>query len=131
MNPQELRTGNFLSYDGRICIVTNIDSTGNFKLAPNGVFFCEFLEEPKYYIGRSDIENYEPIPLTEEWLLNLGVEYIDTVTFKGYKLDVGNMIIVYNNTVRLMGQPLEYIKYVHQFQNLYFALTGEELQVNL
>jgi hypothetical protein len=94
MNPQELRTGNFLSYDGRICIVTNIDSTGNFKLAPNGVFFCEFLEEPKYYIGRSDIENYEPIPLTEEWLLNLGVEYIDTVTFKGYKLDVGNMIIV-------------------------------------
>lgn len=46
MNPQELRTGNFLSYDGRICIVTNIDSTGNFKLAPNGVFFCEFVGEP-------------------------------------------------------------------------------------
>lgn len=132
MNPQELSIRNFLNYDDRICIVTDIDSTKDFKLSPNGVFFCEFLEEPKYYIGRSDIENYEPIPLTKEWLLKFG--FVNTETgweichWKQFKFSV----ILFKKFASVgMTGPFGLfevkLKYVHELQNLFFALTKEEL----
>lgn len=55
------------------------------------------------------------IPLTEEWLLKFGVESI--YDFKIYNDD---------------GDVFYYAvgcEYVHQLQNLYFALTGEELEI--
>jgi hypothetical protein len=69
----------------------------------------------------------EYIPLTEEWLLKFG---FDKKGNKG-KLNVilsGNFgykngKTYFNSWVILESQP----KYVHQLQNLYFALTGEEL----
>lgn len=74
------------------------------------------------------LQNYTPIPLTEGWLVKLGIEFTDTVTYKGYSLNAGNMIIGFkDNIVRLMGQPLEHIKYVHQLQSLYYTLTQKEL----
>ena len=69
----------------------------------------------------------EYIPLTEEWLLKFG---FDKKGNKG-KLNVilsGNFgykngKTYFNSWVILESQP----KYVNQLQNLYFALTGEEL----
>lgn len=51
------------------------------------------------------------IPHLHRWLLYKDGEYI-----------------IYKNNI-LIGRA--YIKYLHQLQNLYFALTGEELTVNL
>ncbi len=72
---------------------------------------------------------FEPIPLTEEWLIKFGfkVEPDDDFTIwqKGQLeglYDFKDGTYEYNSTV------LE-IKYVHQLQNLYFALTGEELTI--
>ena len=73
---------------------------------------------------------FEPIPLTKEWLLKFGFNanrYNDE--FELYPLmfdceytDHGEWNISYD------GHPLSTeVKYVHQLQNLYFALTGEEL----
>ena len=74
----------------------------------------------------------EPIELTEEWLLKLGFdkdsEYIVGAGicwhFKHpkhkYKL---------SETFRLMLLGID-LKYLHQLQNLYFALCGEELTIN-
>ena len=87
----------------------------------------------------TDIENYKPIPLTEEWLLRLGFDkYKDTNNFKiksnkyfslteekqGY-LKIG----ISNNKWNIInfGNKSIFIKHVHQLQNLYFALTGKEL----
>ncbi len=54
---------------------------------------------------------YKPIPLTEEWL----------VKFEQKDLDLFILEIEVNWNIK--------IKYVHQLQNLYFALTGEELTI--
>jgi hypothetical protein len=77
--------------------------------------------------------NLMPIPLTEEWLLKFG--------FKESGRDI-NIIHWYNGVIYLNSYELDFngywlryyrgrihckINYVHQLQNLYFALTGEEL----
>lgn len=73
------------------------------------------------------ISDVKPIPLTEEWLLNLGFKkngewykidnfYIDSTN---YNCGIENPKNIYNR--------LKCVGYVHQLQNLYFALKGEEL----
>jgi len=67
-------------------------------------------------------EDYKPIPLTEEWLIKFGINRQISVfevygnNSRGFHIDLG-------------GEWL-FIKYVHTLQNLFFALTGEELKIN-
>jgi hypothetical protein len=70
-------------------------------------------------------EKYSPIPLTEEWLLKFG--------FDRNILNANHNDIIYysENNIAIKGmlgmvKPSQCI-YVHQLQNLYFALTNEEL----
>jgi len=75
---------------------------------------------------RDDKEGlHKPIPLTEDWLLRLG---------KGK----GNLIInglhekgvlYFNSGADYIEFDAKHIKYVHQLQNLYHALTGKELTI--
>ena len=114
MKANELRIGNYVS------VTWNGSS--------------EITEIEQYHVrlkdGFSDIESLRPIPLTKEWLLKFGFNanrYNDE--FELYPLmfdceytDHGEWNISYD------GHPLSTeVKYVHQLQNLYFALTGEEL----
>ena len=71
-------------------------------------------------------ELIEPIPLTEEWLLKLGFKYfLDT---KIYAIDNFFIEKEPDNKIAVMYDYLnKSVEYVHQLQNLYFALTGEEL----
>jgi hypothetical protein len=68
---------------------------------------------------------YRPIPLTEEWLLKFGFEITNNFQtkdrFQTHKQD-GIIWFEY-------GYISIELKYVHQLQNLYFALTGEELTI--
>jgi len=89
----------------------------------------------------SDFQNvYQPIPLTEEWLIKFG--------FKMKNMNIGTFndcwheyeLFKYPKTknITLSLQPfnkkdvavLARIFYVHQLQNLYFALTQKELEIN-
>lgn len=78
---------------------------------------------------------YKPIPLTEEWLLKFGLEFsIDTWYLKGFAIweaecgdEKGNEYIGFFYELREVVMMDREIKYVHELQNLYFALTGEEL----
>jgi len=81
-------------------------------------------------------EMFKPIPLTEQWLENLGFyEKYKSVhshwNLKGFGLDQKSNVDDNNNTIpteEVFYYDYKYeIKYVHQLQNLYFALTGEEL----
>ncbi|MDV3630452.1 hypothetical protein [Elizabethkingia anophelis] len=79
--------------------------------------------------GIAIADKFEPIPITDEWLIKLGFEksYSSsncTKTTNGYKLDFAGGEVLYLDSVRL-----KHIKYVHQLQNLYFALTGKELTI--
>jgi hypothetical protein len=69
----------------------------------------------------------EPIPLTEEWLLKFGF-----CKFKNYNdFSKGGIIIHGRKRGFVLRKSVPDIKYVHQLQNLYFALTGEELEIKL
>jgi hypothetical protein len=87
------------------------------------------------YIGPED---YEPILLTEEWLLKFGFYETSNQDFIGglYTQDKPDKFFINKETMSYCFFDYEgsiddiiQIKYVHQLQNLYFALTGEELQL--
>lgn len=75
----------------------------------------------------NDLIDYEPIELTEEILLKCGFEYDGAFYFKD-----GIFLEYEDNSLRLdcMSDSVN-IKYLHQLQNLYFALTNKELNVKL
>lgn len=70
-------------------------------------------------------EHLKPIPLTEEWLVEFGFENWDKTRWQ----IVGKIsIATWGEGYLYFSGPLHVnIFYVHQLQNLYFALTGEEL----
>jgi hypothetical protein len=75
------------------------------------------------------LKNCSPIPLTEDWLLRMGFEKEDKQRYTVYRkhLFTYNQIQAawwYNGQV-LVIQP----EYVHQLQNLYYALTSQELTI--
>src|SRR5690606_30786472 len=81
--------------------------------------------------GSTDIADYEPIPLTPEWLERLGFKKNETKDWwPCYVLDDYN-IYFDNGDILMDGDyiPTARIEYVHQFQNLYSILTGEELEI--
>lgn len=74
-----------------------------------------------------DIETCKPIPLTEEWLLKFGFEeYMDGLRLNSIVIRLEKSELWYVSKHNIV---LNKIRYVHQLQNLYFALTGEELTV--
>ncbi len=85
----------------------------------------------------TDKVHFKPLPLTEEWLLQFGFEkqhkelsHLSPLnlpeTFNlpnsPFSYSQGKLILTTGT-----GDFCVYIEYVHQLQNLYFALTGEEL----
>ena len=78
-----------------------------------------FLEDGVHHFVR-----LKPIPLTEQWLEKFGLcennEYHHYLTFTGKKI---------HYCVDSFNDEWIEIKYVHQLQNLYHSLTGEELKV--
>ncbi len=119
MESKELRIGNYV-YDAleNIHQITSID---NVDL---GLLGCSI-----------ELRFAKPIPLTEEWLLKFGFEYNDyyknykikaDIYYHSVKLDDG--VWCYNNDYSDAGcYFISEIEYVHQLQNLYFALTQTEL----
>jgi hypothetical protein len=72
-----------------------------------------------------EYNSIKPIPLTKEWLVKFKFEELekDCRTFfkkEKFKVELSNGGNVYYNRHK-------FISSVHQLQNLYFALTGEEL----
>ena len=120
MNKQELRIGNFVTQQG-----------------------SNFVEEVTIeLLCRKDVI-LSPISITEEWLLRLGFKQCSWdkrefwlglhensffCYFKFYKngrVDCGFS----GKTEKNKTRDTVFLKYVHQLQNLYFALTSEELEL--
>jgi hypothetical protein len=95
--------------------------------------------------NKSFNELYKLIPITEEWLLKLNFS-------EGFDWEEGNFTNSLDNSILLyfdeykniwvVGKylysgfagsftKLAEIKYINQLQNLYFALTGEELTLSV
>lgn len=68
------------------------------------------------------------IPITEEWLLKFGFEKEPKIELENYYFKDGWLCENYSEG----DGGIHFIakcEYVHQLQNLYFALTGKELQL--
>ena len=121
MKANELRIGNYVLIDGDLTEVESINKTG-IQLS------CDINPDGKPIIIENDLdETITPIPLTEEWLVRFGFGK------RGiwFKNETPHSIAFDNDKFWFMGLVLPIggieIKYVHQLQNLYFALTVEEL----
>jgi hypothetical protein len=86
---------------------------------------------------------YKPIPLTEEWLLKFGFKRRFACN-KWFEKSHKGVLLLTNDFNEIKGEAfstkIEFVfihdytpsvraKYVHQLQNLYFALTGKELTI--
>lgn len=121
MKANELRIGNYLQY--------YIGEDG-YEWQPSGIDHHDIV----WCVEDNDDFNksYRPIPITEEWLLKFGFEKI-TAWYRKWLHAINLMINVgHGQTIAGLYEfkniPIKQVSYVHELQNLYFALTGEELE---
>lgn len=117
MRAAELRIGNYLTYGSMVSEVIEVWTSG--------------------WIIKTESEEHQgggnPIPLTEEWLVRLGFEqyWEDDWDAPYYIHSNGWNIHIHGKTMQPYDFGFEFLKYkmefVHQLQNLHFALTGEVL----
>ena len=120
----ELRIGNWIYYNGKL---SKIDLTD----------FRDILED------EYEINYYKPIPLTEEILLKCEFEFLNTPNKYGWFKSVSNRNLCWCHSDFVSLEHITEIdgfndtlfdfecKHLNQLQNLYFALTGKELEINL
>jgi hypothetical protein len=122
MEANELRIGNIINYSNKKYTYWVDELIGQTDIVT---------KETYNMVHSGELMEYEPIPLTEEWLVKL--DFAVFLIKKKYTIickfgEPNNRINatkngfyykVYNGTIK--------INYVHQLQNLYFALTGKEL----
>ncbi len=115
MKAQDLRIGNLVyDRDGKTATIDSIGMFGNVRLTTSD-----------YHCESSTLFDCDPIQLTEEWLLRFGFEKVNHY-FQINEFWVYFRLRDYKYVFRHCVKTFE-IKYVHQLQNLYYALTGEEL----
>jgi hypothetical protein len=112
MKAQELRIGNWIQF--------------RHTETPVRITLGDFVRE----YNNEHLEDYEPIPLTEEWLVKFGFEFDKGCSYWKSEIELTKDTMEEYFTAfdcRGFGLCEKEIKHVHQLQNLYFALTGEEL----
>lgn len=105
MGEQELRIGNLVEIDGSV-------------LELNRKRF-------EYAVCKDCCSGIKPIPLTEEWLLKFGFKEVEGVFVKRYL----KLLAIRDLYWRANFPIIVDVIHIHQLQNLYFALTGEELEL--
>jgi hypothetical protein len=118
MKVAELRIGNYIQ-DGKskevliICELTKTDIVTSVR------------NRDKYPLGDGWFS--EPIPLDEDIIMKFGATYSNGL----YYLHGLKFVIVGNVIAFRVGEESLTVEceFVHQFQNLIFALTGEELSL--
>lgn len=123
MKSNELRIGNIVA---AINILSKVESLNSHvaKLRFNGGLGGDFNSDFIGGGGKYEYNKINPVTLTEKWLVRFGFgENGETPGRIQLDTDFGQAIFY----VKDYGSPR--IKYVHQLQNIYFALTGEELLI--
>ena len=151
MTQNELRIGNYVYYEHTTHVVSGVHGNSVYSWwVKDGKPVIEYeakdssgtqVEAP--YIDV--VSQYEPIPLTEEWLEKLGLikrNQTEELPEELQQPDIdedGDIWYtwvkgVFNLEIQSNGEiwfelysHYKHIKWVHELQNLYFALTEEEL----
>ena len=122
LTANELRIGNYLNYQGKIIKVEGIH---NRTIYHSDRQFDQ--------VGVEKYITFEPIPLTEEWLLKFGFGKSDEHEYGSNEHDLFGFYYDYHFNKFYLDTPedniyIPFIKYVHQLQNLYISLANTELK---
>lgn len=118
VNQKELRLGNKIMYKGEVRTVNMIHDNGYAMGDIRGGYYAD-----------GNHKHYDPIPLTPEILEKCGFVF-DTVTYQ-----IGNIMLsecdgYFNFWLNQLYQgSIRKIYSLHQLQNLFYALTGQELEI--
>jgi hypothetical protein len=132
MKANELRVGNWVKFEGNFYQIHSINDNDRTVELGDGYY---------YLPSRYNIRYIKPIKLTEQWLINANMKLVGKFSnqrylrVKKHKFDISQ--ITFSPVERLVRLESGYkesiliphIKYVHQLQNLYFALMGKELKI--
>ena len=126
MEVQELRIGNLVNHEQTTHVIKSIGGSRVSSVWIRGT------DKDVY---NSSIKHIKPIPLTAEWLVRFGFERKDKIVNEDVyiKGSLGifpdyNIVVYYVETCKDGSHTIPIVlKHVHQLQNFYFALTGEEL----
>lgn len=140
MKANDLRIGNWIKYEDKLVQVVQLSSL---------MILCQ--RDENQFLVNCEPKVFQPIELTEELLLKIGFELMNTKNHKGFEMvreieeDVYEFLvfkIFSDNTLLHMrkskGGGFEYgeftkrgIKYLHELQNAYFLLTNQEMEIEL
>lgn len=139
MKAEELRIGNYVKIDEGIGKVVSLMSNTFCNECANDDYNITIEMEDGTFREEEE-SKVEGIPLTEEVLLTCGFEYINTDN-KVYGLispENGNgdryrIVHFLDGDFRMVLNTWRYvsIKNVHQLQNLFYAINGKELNIQL
>ena len=122
IDPKQLRIGNYITFPiglkGKLCEVMAINE--------KQVLIKTELDRRAWL----NIDYLEPIPLTQEVLEKCGFEYSKDLNQSQHKELIWDADHEEDDSLYFTELHLE-VKRLHQLQNLYFALTGEELNIKL
>ena len=138
MKANELRVGNWVYGDGgAYSKIVGIKLFGNVVNNEIDIYSKDNGEGVEWVLS---ISKLSPIPLTEEMLLKCGFKRVPKHLYVDNLKDLRTAVtylkgsIIWNESTRIVwvgNIALDNIKYLHELQNLYFAITGEELEVKL
>ena len=121
MKPEELRIGNYILGPKGPCKVREISSYGRL-----------FVEDDVY---ERELYDYTPIPLTEDVLLKSGFQEVGFYENVYHRRDYRIFLDKKAKDGLVKYETENYhieveVKSLHQLQNLCFALTSEELNID-
>lgn len=141
MKANELRIGNWIKYEDKLVQVVQLSSL---------MILCQ--RDENQFLVNCAPKVFQPIELTEELMLKIGFkkerQLISNLFYLDYETDVDNIIrvkyVIYPKAPSLLKittsqcgnyECFEFMKrgirYLHQLQNAYYCLTGQELEVEL
>ena len=129
MEAKNLRIGNFIKDRGnkviRIDFMEYQESEYSTKFGQR-----MFLGEEEVHPMTEYTDYAIPIEITDEWLSKLGFTRDDETDYRWYLLDKSIAYDADDNCIRIADSwEFGKRKYVHELQNLFFALTGNELTI--
>lgn len=128
MNSIELRINNWVEYEGNYYQI--YDGIRNLSV--------DHLDSEKLdkHLTNIKIKDLEGIPLTKEIILAIGFKEVEEhIFYVNGKYTIRNTIEdgIYSFEISTSCgySAIKKIKYLHQLQNLYFEIIGEEIEINL
>ena len=131
IDPKHLRIGNYLFYD---CQMYEGQEPKIVKI--NTITENWILDDKNKNSILGNLESYKPIKINKEILLKFGFDWNEGFPYLNVEILKDHFFGFQDNSIVLFTdfeyqQISKKIKHVHEFQNIYFSLTGKEIEIEI